>query len=120
MIYEYYWLRHFIALTSSVGMGNALANRTNIFNTLGDEGWQLLPSLSKKHEFCFRRPSNPSKRIRYEYQWRRLWISPASDTQIQAGLDTRTKMFNTLSKQGYSPVMEDVSMFCFMRKERKG
>lgn len=104
-----------MALNSENQVKNDLEMRTKVFNSLGIEGWELLPSLSGKGHFCFRRPMDSSAREKIEYYWVRDFISLYSEVQIQNDMDKRSKMFNELSLNSWSLVMDDLSMFCFMK-----
>lgn len=104
-----------MSLISENQIKNDLEKRTKVFNSLGHEGWKLLPTLSAKGNFCFRRPLDPDAWEKIEYYWLRNFISLYSETQIQNDMDKRSKMFNELSVQGWNLVMDDLSMFCFMR-----
>ena len=115
MTYEYFWLRNYIPLISEGQVKQELIQRTGIFNSLGNEGWELLPNLSETGAFCFRRPRNNLHRTRYEYYWLRDYIPILSDKQIQQDMDKRSKLFNELSVHNWELIMDDLSMFCFIR-----
>lgn len=113
--YEYYWLRNYVALNSENQVKNDLVTRTTVFNALGNDGWELIPTVSAKGHFCFRRPFDLISRTKWEYYWLRDFIPLYSDTQIQNDMDKRSKRFNELSSQDWMLVMDDLSMFCFMK-----
>lgn len=54
--YEYYWLRNYISLTSNEQIQQDFDKRSQIFNKLSANGWELImDSLSM---FCFVRCAN--------------------------------------------------------------
>lgn len=118
MAYEYYWLRNYVALQSEPQIKRDLEKRTAVFNFLGSEGWELLPTMSGEHHFCFRRTRSSLTKVRYEYYWLRDFISLLSDTQIQQDMNKRSKLFNELSAHNWELMMDDLSMFCFMRVKK--
>lgn len=113
-MFEYYWLRDYITLSSEEQIKNDLIKRTTIFNCLGAQGWELFPISEEKQHFCFRRNRHLNKQ--YEYTWIRDFISPINEEQMKRDLAKRTELFNTLALQGWNLVGEDLSMFCFIRE----
>lgn len=115
-MYEYYWLRDWIALISEQQINDDLKKRNEIFNRLGQEGWELLPQFSTNNQFCFRR--NKGKVIeKYEYHWIRSWVSLTTEADAQRDLVKRSNYFNEAAKIGWEPVLEDLSMFCFVKRK---
>lgn len=64
-----------MSLISENQIKSDLEKRTKMFNSLGIEGWELLPSLSGEGDFCFRRSMNSNARKKIEYYWVRDFIS---------------------------------------------
>ena len=113
-MFEYYWLRDYITLSSEEQIKNDLIKRTKTFNSLGAKGWELIPVSEEKQHFCFRRDQLLNKQ--YEYAWIRDFISPLSEEQMKRDLAKRTELFNVLASQGWNLVEEDLAMFCFIRE----
>lgn len=115
-MYEYYWLRDWIALISEQQINDDLKKRNEIFNRLGREGWELLPQFSTNNHFCFRR--NKGKVIeKYEYHWIRSGVSLTTEADAQRDLEKRSNYFNEAAKMGWEPVLEDLTMFCFVKRK---
>ena len=50
-MFEYYWLRDYITLSSEEQIKNDLIKRTKTFNSLGAKGWELIPVSEEKQHF---------------------------------------------------------------------
>ncbi len=115
-MFEYYWLRNYVALNNETQIERDLQDRTGIFNLLGKQGWELNPLNDEPHHFCFRRKVNDRDRKKYEYKWVRHYVPLYDDQQVQGDLDKRTLIFNSLAKQGWVFICGELRMYCFMRE----
>ena len=115
-MFEYYWLRNYVALLIEPQIEHDLQGRTDVFNLLGKQGWELTPLHDEPHHYCFRRKVNDLDRKKYEYKWVRHYVPLNNDQQIQSDLDRRTHIFNSLAKQGWVFIGGELSMYCFMRE----
>ncbi len=114
-MYEYYWLREYVALIDDAQIERDLLRRTSSFNALGEQGWEFFPYLhDEPHHYCFRRNVGGNRK-KIEYKWIRHYIPLHNEEQIQRDMSQRAKLFNSLAQQGWEFVHGELCMYCFMR-----
>ena len=91
-MYEYYWLREYVALIDDAQIERDLLRRTSSFNALGEQGWEFFPYLhDEPHHYCFRRNVGGNRK-KIEYKWIRHYIPLHNEEQNTKRYEPKSKI----------------------------